>query len=47
MCNGVEAAEVMLDFETATWTALRETFDNITIKGCLFHYTQAIMRWAR
>ena len=31
MCNGVEVIEVMLDLETATWTALRETLDNITI----------------
>ena len=30
------------DFEAALWQAARKEFDGIQIKGCLFHWSQAV-----
>ncbi len=34
----------MLDFEIATWQALREVYTGTVLKGCIFHWTQCIYR---
>ena len=39
--------KVMLDFETAVWSALRQTLPDVQLfffKGCSFHWTQALWR---
>ena len=35
---------VTLDFEAATWLALRNVFPSVCLRGCLFHWNQAIWR---
>ena len=34
----------VLDFEAATWAALRSVFADVHLHGCNFHFTQAIWR---
>ena len=34
-----------LDFEAATWTALRKVLPSVSLRGCLFHWNQAIWRY--
>ena len=37
--------EVICDFEAAIWVALRQVFGpDFTIRGCYFHWTQAVER---
>ena len=36
--------KVMLDFEKAVWSALRQTLPGVQLKGCSFHWTQALWR---
>lgn len=35
---------IFMDFDTAAQNAARTVFPGITVKGCFFHYTQAIWR---
>ena len=35
---------IVTDFEAATWNAAREVFPNIVMRGCLFHFNQAVFR---
>ena len=39
-----EVNQVMVDFEKAMWNYLREVLPDVTVKGCVFHWTQAL--WA-
>jgi len=34
----------MCDFELAVWKALHNVFPDTVVKGCVFHFTQAIWR---
>ena len=44
---GFNPTIIMADFEPSLRNALRETFPQCTIKGCWFHYTQAVIRKIR
>lgn len=35
---------ITLDFEVATWVALRRILPSVSLRGCLFHWNQAIWR---
>ena len=37
-------AELMVDFEEATWRAVQEVFPDLQIRGCNFHWAQAVWR---
>ena len=37
-----EAQEVVLDFEAAMWAGIWEVFPEKRVKGCVFHWTQAL-----
>ena len=34
--------KIVCDFEAALWTALREVFPRMYMKGCAFHWVQSI-----
>ena len=36
--------QVLLDFEKAVWLAMRSVLPNVQLKGCAFHWTQALWR---
>ena len=38
---------MVTDYERANCAAIRECFPEVEIKGCLFHYSQAVMRLVR
>ena len=47
--GGPKVVSMMLDFEAAMWSALREMmacneFKQVKLRGCLFHFNQAIFR---
>ena len=39
-----EVKGTVLDFEAAMWNAIREVLPGVAIRGCLFHFTQAVWR---
>jgi len=39
--------QVMIDFEKAMWNCLCEVLPDVTVKGCVFHWTQALWRKVR
>ncbi|XP_060569123.1 uncharacterized protein LOC132727586 [Ruditapes philippinarum] len=40
--NQQEVEEVVCDFEKAIWKALRRVFPTVLMKGCSFHWGQAV-----
>ena len=34
--------QITLDFEKATWAALRKVLPRVKLNGCVFHWTQAL-----
>ncbi len=36
--------ECMLDFEAATWAALKEVYPTVRLLGCVYHWKQAVWR---
>ncbi len=40
--GAVEGGIVHFDFEGAAMTAFRQLFPDVTVKGCLFHFAQAV-----
>ena len=36
--------QVMIDFEEAMWNYLYEVLPDVMVKGCVFHWTQALWR---
>ena len=39
-----EVRSITLDFETALWNMFRDLLPSVSLKGCLFHWTQALWR---
>ncbi|XP_067024035.1 uncharacterized protein [Acropora muricata] len=39
-----EVRQITIDFERAMWSVLRQLFPDVRIKGCVFHWTQALWR---
>jgi len=39
-----EVRQITIDFEKALWGVLRTLLPDVTIKGCVFHWTQALWR---
>ena len=49
LVDSPQVEKIMLDFEAAMWSALRElmangTLPKVDLRGCLFHFTQAVFR---
>ena len=40
----VAVESVVVDYEMTAWKAFREVFHNVKIRGCYFHYAQAVWR---
>ena len=40
----LQVKEVVMDFESGMWAGIRATFPDVAIKGCVFHWTQAVWR---
>ena len=44
LSNETSVQHITIDFERALWKVLPELLPNANIKGCVFHWTQAIWR---
>ena len=42
--TGYMLKSVVIDFEAAVWQAFRAVFPGVTVKGCGFHWTQAVFK---
>jgi transposase-like protein len=40
----IRLKEVVMDFEAAAWKAMGEVFPDVTVRGCAFHWAQALDR---
>ncbi|MEE4247247.1 MAG: hypothetical protein V2I33_17680 [Kangiellaceae bacterium] len=43
-CGNVLVDTIMVDFEAAVWQAVHEVLPDVLLKGCIFHYAQAVYR---
>ena len=39
-----DVRQITIDFEKALWSVLRQVLPGVKIKGCVFHWTQALWR---
>ena len=39
--------KLVLDFESGLWGAVRSVLPDVTVQGCVFHWTQAVWRKVR
>ena len=39
-----DVRQITIDFEKAMWLALSQLLPHVTVKGCVFHWTQAVWR---
>ena len=39
-----DVRQITVDFEKALWSVLRQVLPGVKIKGCVFHWTQALWR---
>jgi len=42
--NGVTPQTIILDFERAAMVLLQTIFNNVSVRGCWFHSSQALWR---
>ena len=40
----IDVEEVVCDFEAAIWKAVKEVLPDVNMKGCSFHWGQALWR---
>lgn len=45
--NGIAWEGFVADFEAALWKALKDRFPGTHIQGCVFHWTQVVLRKAQ
>lgn len=46
VCGRIEPVSVMADYEDALRAAVSETWPQVEVRGCLFHFGQAVLRMA-
>lgn len=44
LSNEISVQHITIDFERALWKVLPEVLPHATVKGCVFHWTQALWR---
>ncbi|XP_038048179.1 uncharacterized protein LOC119722206 [Patiria miniata] len=42
--SGSRVEEMVVDFESGMWSAIRLVFPEVHVRGCLFHWNQAVWR---